>query len=160
MRHALATLAGLGYLKGAPGTYGSLFALPCAALLHLVVGPIGLAIVTLAIFWIGWWSVNALADDGHGDPPEVVVDEFVGQCVAVIPISIAASMERLDLPRTIIATLVAFALFRLFDIRKPSLIGRADRMKSALGVMLDDLIAGLAAACFVIIVIVALHIVQ
>lgn len=132
----LATWFGSGRLPKAPGTWGSLAALPCAWLLDSTTGGGGLAIGTAAVFVIGLWAAKRyLANSLVADPPEVVIDEVVGQWLAL-----------LFAPRTLSIYLLAFVLFRLFDIWKPWPIRWADRtIPGALGVMLDDVLAGLAA---------------
>lgn len=132
----LATWFGSGRLPKAPGTWGSLAALPCAWLLDSTTGGGGLAIGTAAVFAIGLWAGKRyLANSLVADPPEVVIDEVVGQWLAL-----------LFAPRTLSIYLLAFVLFRLFDIWKPWPIRWADRtIPGALGVMLDDVLAGLAA---------------
>jgi phosphatidylglycerophosphatase A len=81
------------------------------------------------------------------DPSEVVVDEVVGQWIALWPLSFGlwhAGADSWVFPYP--GWLTAFVLFRLFDVLKPGPVGWADRRGDALGVMLDDVIAGLIAA--------------
>lgn len=132
----VATWFGVGLIRGAPGTWGSLAALPCAAGLTLLGGPWLLlattGLLTLAGVWASGRYAAALAS---GDPGVVVVDEVAGQWLALVP-----------LPLDIWWYLAAFALFRLFDVAKPWPIGWLDRTVSGgLGIMADDLAAGLAA---------------
>jgi len=133
----LATWFGAGLMPKAPGTWGSLAALPFAwAILHYG-GTWWLAGASLLVFLVGWWaSAVYVAGAGTADPDEVVIDEVAGQWLTLLPA----------------ATLVwwhwaaGFALFRLFDIVKPWPVGWADRrVKGGLGVMLDDVIAALYA---------------
>jgi phosphatidylglycerophosphatase A len=88
--------------------------------------------------------------DDH-DPSEIVIDELVGQWIALMPLSFAAWNS--DIPIHVMwpGWIAAFALFRLFDIWKPWIIGWADKRGDALGVMLDDVIAGVFAAIGVIV---------
>ncbi|MDX1424435.1 MAG: phosphatidylglycerophosphatase A [Kiloniellales bacterium] len=132
----VATWFGVGLIRGAPGTWGSLAALPCAAGLTLLGGPWLLlattGLLTLAGVWASGRYAAALAS---GDPGVVVVDEVAGQWLALVP-----------LPLDIWWYLAAFVLFRLFDVAKPWPIGWLDRKVSGgLGIMADDLAAGLAA---------------
>ena len=134
----VATVGGIGLLPVAPGTWGSLAALPLAWLLHGWAGPPAVALAVAVIFLAGWWASEALSRRGGGDhdPGYIVIDEVAGQLVvlAVIP------------PDPLLYAM-AFVLFRLFDILKPAFIGWADRaVKGGLGVMLDDLLAGLCGA--------------
>jgi phosphatidylglycerophosphatase A len=132
----IATWFGVGLIRRAPGTWGSLAALPCAAGLHLLGGPWLLAgatgLVALAGVWASGRYAAALAS---GDPGAVVVDEVAGQWLALLP-----------LPLDLWWYAAAFALFRLFDIAKPWPIGWLDRnLHGGRGIMADDLAAGLAA---------------
>ena len=136
----LATMAGTGHLKPAPGTWGS----AAAALILLIwinaagEPPREIFIGALVIlFLVGWWA-TFLAQKAlkRVDPPQVVIDEWVGLWVAV-----------LFFPLDVYSIVWAFLFFRLFDIWKPWPIGLIDRkLKNALGVMLDDVVAGLYAA--------------
>jgi phosphatidylglycerophosphatase A len=106
--------------------------------------PAGFLVATL----VGFWSVpRYLRMTGGEDPSEVVIDEVAGQLLAlsftVIPLwqHGVADLALAAWPGWV----APFLLFRLFDIWKPWLVGRADRMQGAAGVMLDDLWAGLFA---------------
>ncbi|MBV7392816.1 phosphatidylglycerophosphatase A family protein [Mameliella sediminis] len=142
-----AALGGAGFLRPAPGTWGSLAALPLAYGVHLVGGFWLLLALTLVAFALGWWAVDRLTAQGHGeDPSWVVIDELVGQWIAIFPVSYGAMLMSVELWRLWPGWLAGFLLFRLFDIWKPWLVGRADRMGTPLGVMLDDVVAGVFAA--------------
>ncbi len=132
----IATWFGAGLIRGAPGTWGSLAALPCAAGLHLLGGPWLLAGATGLVALAGVWASGRYAEAlGGGDPGAVVIDEVAGQWLALLP-----------LPFDLWWYAAAFALFRLFDVLKPWPIGWLDRSFSGgLGIMADDLAAGLAA---------------
>lgn len=136
----LATWFGSGLLPKAPGTWGSLAALPPAALLVWLGGPWLLAAATLLIAAAGW-AVSAayVRASGREDPKEVVIDEVAGQWM---PLAV--------LPFEPLAWLAAFLAFRLFDVAKPWPVGWADRrLKGGLGIMADDLLAGACAALLV-----------
>uniref|UniRef100_UPI0025D95FA8 phosphatidylglycerophosphatase A family protein n=1 Tax=Roseobacter sp. TaxID=1907202 RepID=UPI0025D95FA8 len=75
-----------------------------------------------------------------------VIDELVGQWIALLPLSYAAWSMGISMLVMWPGWIAAFALFRLFDIWKPGPVGWADRRGDALGVMLDDVIAGVFAA--------------
>lgn len=143
----LATFFGVGWLKPAPGTWGSLAALPAAWALHEMGGIVLLVVATVVVFAAGWWAtkVATQGQDDH-DPSEIVVDEVVGQWIALWAVSYAASQHDLQVTALWPGWIAAFALFRLFDITKWGPIGWADRRGDALGVMLDDVIAGVFAA--------------
>lgn len=148
----IGTVFGVGYIRPAPGTWGSLVALPWAWLLHVLGGFPLLLLGVIAAFLKGWWATSKMTagSDDH-DPSEIVIDEVVGQWIALLPLSFAAWNN--DIPIHVMwpGWIAAFALFRLFDIWKPWVIGWADRRGDALGVMLDDVIAGIFAAIGVIV---------
>lgn len=143
----IGTVLGVGYIRPAPGTWGSLVALPWAWLLHVIGGLPLLGIGIAVAFVKGWWATATMTRDAEDhDPSEIVVDELVGQWIAVLPLSYAAWSMEIDVLRMWPGWIAAFLLFRLFDIWKPGPIGWADRRGDALGVMLDDVIAGVFAA--------------
>ena len=143
----IATVLGAGYIRPAPGTWGSLVALPWAWALHVLGGfPLLLAGVLVA-FSVGWWATARMtAGSADHDPSEIVIDELAGQWIALLPLSHAAWSMDISILALWPGWIAAFALFRLFDIAKPGPVGWADRRGDPLGVMLDDVIAGLFAA--------------
>ena len=132
----VATLGGTGLLPRAPGTWGSLAALPVAWFVLEGLGPLALGIVAALTFFLGWWvSADVIRRTGDDDPGSIVIDEFAGQLTALI----SASTELWQFA-------LAFVLFRLADIAKPWPVSWADReIKGGLGVMTDDILAGLYA---------------
>lgn len=144
----IATGFGTGLLPAAPGTFGALLALPLAALLHWAGSFPLLAVATAAAFAAGLWATARQTAGGPGtDPQEIVIDEVVGQWIALFPLS--AGLWWLGAPPGLFpwpGWVGAFLLFRFFDILKPPPVRWADRMKTPLGVMLDDVLAGLMAA--------------
>lgn len=153
----IGTVLGVGYIRPAPGTWGSFVALPWAWLLH-VLGGFPLLVIAIAIgFAKGWWaSVIMIRDSEDKDPSEIVVDELIGQWIAVLPLSYAAWSMGVNILALWPGWIAAFLLFRLFDIWKPGPVGWADRRGGAFGVMLDDVIAGVFAA-FSVFVLAALY---
>ncbi len=137
----LATGAGAGLLPGAPGTWGSLVALPLAWGAAMVGGPLGAVALGLALFAAGVWASSAvLAQGGDDDPGYIVIDEIAAQILVL-----AAA------PLALAPYLAGFALFRLFDVTKPWPVGWADRaVKGGFGVMFDDLLAAVYAGLFLI----------
>ena len=143
----IGTVAGVGYLRPAPGTWGSLVALPMAWALHALGGFPLLLVATLVTFVKGIWATGVMTRDSDDhDPSEIVIDEVVGQWIALMPLSYVAWGRDLDITALWPGWLAAFVLFRLFDITKPWIIGQADRRGDAMGVMLDDVLAGIFAA--------------
>ena len=125
------TLFYLGKLPFAPGSWGSL-----GALILWIFLPISYSvqmIVIIIFFFIGIISSNkmALEMDDH-DPSEVVIDEAVGMGIALFM-----------LPHSIAIYSIAFILFRIFDIFKPSFIYSIQNLPGGWGIMLDDVLAGI-----------------
>jgi phosphatidylglycerophosphatase A len=141
---ALATAGGAGLLRPAPGTWGSVVAMALAYGLLLVVPPdlirwslLGLVGLTLIA---AWWSVpRCVRWFGRGDPGQIVIDEVAGVWIglAILPPGILAT------PLT--SVLAVGILFRVFDIAKPGLIGSLESLHGTVGIMADDLGAGLMA---------------
>ncbi|MEL7212070.1 MAG: phosphatidylglycerophosphatase A [Pseudomonadota bacterium] len=159
MSRALATFFYVGLLRPAPGTWGSVAAIPVAYVLHGLGGFPLLAIATLGVFALGWWATaEATRDAADHDPSEIVIDEVAGQWVALWPVSFGLGMAGVD-PWTFPwpGWVTAFLFFRLFDIWKPGPVGWADRRHDAFGVMMDDVIAGAMAACVVVIAAAVAH---
>jgi len=135
LAHILASGLGAGASPKAPGTVGSLLGLALGALLmRYGLLPAGTLLATIAALW----SIRAVLPPTptHQDPGWIVIDEIAGQLLTML------ALPRLTLP----AALAAFALFRLFDITKPGPIGWADRQPGPTFILLDDLLAGTAAA--------------
>ena len=142
----IATVGGIGRLPQAPGTFASLLALPLAWMLHAVGGFPLLAMATLGVFGMGINAVG-LYPGGENDPPEVVVDEIVGQWIALWPLSLGLWWQ--GFPGDVFpwpGWVLAFLAFRFFDILKPPPIRRIENIPGAWGVMLDDVMGGLMAA--------------
>ena len=100
-------------------------------------GNLFLALATLLVFFIGWWSSARYVEIfNKEDPGEVVIDEVAGQWIVLL----AAPLD----PVTYVG---AFLLFRLFDILKPWPVSFADKnIKGGLGIMIDDVLAGIYGA--------------
>jgi phosphatidylglycerophosphatase A len=132
---------GLGLSPVMPGTVGSL--LPVVALWIFPTAPVSALSLLALLFVFGVGVTLKFADlakgpDGHGDPGWVVSDEVAGQAVACIPVVLLDG----GWP----GLLMAFVLFRLFDIWKPGPVGRAERLPGPMGVLMDDVVAGVLAA--------------
>ena len=131
----IATGAGSGYLPKAPGTWGTLVGL----LLWWPLAGLSLTayLATVAVLFIVGVATAGAAEKilDRGDPGVVVIDEIVGVLIALAAV-----------PLHPVAALAGFALFRLFDIAKPFPVGWVDRhLHGGLGIMLDDVAAGLYA---------------
>jgi phosphatidylglycerophosphatase A len=130
------TWFGSGWLPWAPGSWGSLAALPFAWLIVAEGGPGLLALATLTLFAFGSWAADiALRETQSKDPGWIVIDEVVGQWLTLLAV-----------PATLLAYAAAFVLFRAFDIWKPWPIAWADRkLEGGFGVMADDVLAAIYA---------------
>ncbi len=152
MNKLIATVCYTGYLRPAPGTWGSLAALPLAWLIYEAGGYWLLIVLGVVLFFAGVKATEHMAaETGDHDPSCVVVDEVVGQWVALLPVVIGASNAQVEITALWPGWVAAFILFRLFDIWKPGPIGWADRKETEVGVMLDDVFAGIFAAIGVVV---------
>ncbi len=145
----VATWFGSGLLPGAPGTWGSMAAIPFALLFYLYTGPYTIFIGTIFLFFIGVWASNNVEESAQRkDPGFIVVDEVIGQWIAMFPISFLIIFYNQDFTCfhfTSIST-VAFIAFRVFDIWKPWPVRNIDKsIQGGLGIMLDDVVAGVYA---------------
>ena len=158
MNKLISTFFGVGLLKPAPGTWGSLAALPLFWIIYEMVGLIGVLLISAATFYFGLKATkNYSTQTQTHDASEVVIDEVVGQFIALMPVALGATMMGVAIERLWPGWLAAFVLFRVFDILKPGIIGRMDKGTTALSVMLDDVFAGFFAAIGVFVLAGAFH---
>ena len=149
MNKILVSVFFIGFLPFAPGTFGSLAGLILGLLLQVSGGFPLFITSTLLIFLIGWYSsINyILTKKNQHDPQEIVIDEVVGQLLSCTPISFYIWVSNSEsVYSTFYNWLIAFILFRAFDIFKPWPVNWADKINSGLGVMLDDIVAGVYSA--------------
>lgn len=148
---------GVGYLPLAPGTWGSLLAVGayCYVSASLLGGSIdtpeiidankfiiGQLIAIVLITIVGVWAGSRTERlSVSKDPGKVVIDEVAGQLIALLPLPLTRGQP--------IMLLVAFLLFRFFDIVKPYPARRLEGLHGGLGIMLDDIVAGVYAAVVV-----------
>jgi phosphatidylglycerophosphatase A len=147
--YAVATGLGAGFAPVAPGTFGAIEGVG----LYLAVAATGLnssrlfaalAVLNVAVFGLGVWaSARACRISELEDPSQVVIDEVSGQLIALTPLAYALPVINGA------GILLAFVLFRLFDIFKPYPIRRLERLHGGLGVMADDALAGVYAGLLV-----------
>jgi phosphatidylglycerophosphatase A len=137
--HFVALGFGAGLAPVAPGTFGTLAAIPLYWLLAIFLPPLVIAFLAIPLFFAGIWACDVTGRDlGVADHGAMVWDEIV----AFLPLAALASSSWL-------LQLTAFLLFRLFDIWKPFPIREMERrLKGGLGVMADDLVA----ACYAYVV--------
>jgi len=144
MIRMITTFFGVGRLPTAPGTWGSLAALIIGWAAAHFVGVWLLAILTALAIVVGMWAcIQDLADRPTEDPSEIVIDEVAGMWIALLFPAVAFAMR--DMSMVWPGPVAAFLFFRLFDIKKPWLVGKADQRHDPIGVMLDDIWAGLFA---------------
>ena len=138
LARALATVGGVGRARYAPGTFGSLVGLAIA-----VWWPVGLArpmefCLFAALLLIGTWAADVTERTDHvHDPGYVVVDEVIGMWLTLLFVP--------SPHRTVWVGLIAFVLFRVFDIWKPPPLKWLSRFPGGWGIVLDDVGAGLYA---------------
>ncbi|MFT4012299.1 MAG: phosphatidylglycerophosphatase A [Paracoccus sp. (in: a-proteobacteria)] len=146
MERMIATFFGIGRLRPAPGTWGSAAAVVLAVLAYEWLSPWLVPAGMVLATGLGFWAVPlVLADSADKDPSWIVIDEVAGQWLALCFTAIPLARHGVSMLDAWPAYAVPFLLFRLFDIWKPWLVGRADRRGDAAGLMLDDLWAGLFA---------------
>jgi phosphatidylglycerophosphatase A len=146
LAYLTATGLGAGFAPKAPGTCGAIegvliFLLTLA--LHLSPGQhlVLLAALNVLIFALGVWaSKRTCAISNLEDPSQIVIDEISGQLIALTPLAYGSSIG---------LVILAFLLFRLFDIVKPFPIRKLEHFPNGFGVMLDDVLAGVYAAALV-----------
>jgi phosphatidylglycerophosphatase A len=135
-----ATFFGIGWTPFAPGTAASAAALPFGFLLVLS-GWKAVLIFSALVTVLGVWACGAHAKrKGIRDPSECVLDEVAGQWLTLFPIALSAAAFAW---RPYVA---AFLLFRALDMLKPWPIGAFERLPGGLGIMMDDVAAGIVAA--------------
>ena len=134
--HLVALGFGSGLAPRAPGTFGTLAAIPFVVLAFQT-GPVAYASICLCVIalaiWTGARTANALGVHDHG---AIVIDEFAGLFVSMLAV-----------PMSLTTLALAVVLFRFFDIAKPGPIGFIDRkLHGGVGIVMDDVAAGAAAA--------------
>ncbi|BCU07323.1 phosphatidylglycerophosphatase A [Allochromatium tepidum] len=143
LHHWIAFGFGSGLAPKAPGTFGTLAAIPVYLLMSPLAWPYYLGLVVLFTV-IGLWACDRTARElGAKDPSAIVWDEFVGFFITmlVVPYSLLTGAHGW------LWVLAGFLAFRLFDIWKPWPIRVIDeRVEGGLGIMLDDILAGIMAA--------------
>lgn len=135
----MATFLGIGYLHPGPGTYASaVTVLLWSALAQTIASPWQIVVavaLSLAVTTLGIWPSTVVArQSGRKDPGFVVIDEVAGQLIALIGIPLDWKY-----------LLAGFILFRGFDIIKPFPLRRLEGLPEGIGIMMDDVGAGLYA---------------
>lgn len=146
--HFIALGFGAGLAPVAPGTFGTLAGLAIYWLLALALPPLAIAFLAIPLFFLGVWACGVAGRNlGVPDHGAFVWDEIV----AFLPLAALASAS-------LVLQLVAFGLFRLFDVWKPFPIRQVEaRVKGGFGVMLDDLLAACYAYLVLAVAVIVLH---
>ena len=146
-----ATAFGIGRIGRAPGTVASFVAVVIAVPVLYFTGWIGMAVIALLTTLGGVWVADGYGfETGIDDPQDCVIDEFAGQWIACAIMNINGPAE--DLWSGVARFVLAFLLFRLFDIAKPGLVKKAENLRGGLGIMADDVLAGAIAGFIVFLV--------
>jgi len=126
-----ATGFGVGYSPIAPGTLGTLIAVPVFYFLSTMPSPL-YEITLVGFFFLSVWiSEKAEIFFGKKDDPRIVIDEMMGFLITMLWV-----------PKTALIIIIGFFLFRFFDIVKPPPIRLIERTKGGFGVVWDDVVAG------------------
>jgi len=135
---------GVGFLPIAPGTWASLLTLLIFLVVHYFY-PVPIICGGVVVFMMILSSVLCLLFAGEAekqedvkDPGWIVIDEVAGQAIALLPAAITSQ-------KVLVSAVVAFVLFRIFDILKPPPIREIQHLDGGLGVLIDDLVAGIMA---------------
>jgi phosphatidylglycerophosphatase A len=137
--HWIASGGGIGRVPYAPGTVASLAAILIGAV-ALWLDHRFLTLLAIATCVIGTWAIHETNEPG--DPGWIVIDEFAGQWIAMLGLGRVSFY----------GLLAAFVLFRFFDITKLGPVGWAEGNGGAIGVMADDVVAGLIVAAILFVV--------
>ena len=142
-------------MRPAPGTWGSVAGMILAFILLNTIDLFNFCLILLFTTLVGFWATKHYIQHNSekSDPSEVVIDEVIGQWIAVLPIGFTLKVTEFSSKELWLVWLWAFVSFRFFDIIKLGLVGWADNLGGALGVLLDDILAGIAAGLTVIVLI-------
>ena len=137
LKLVIGTFFGSGMLPKAPGTWGSLAAIPFIYLTALYFSFPGVLIFLIISCLLSLWSTSVAVEKYGDDPSQFVMDEVAGQSVVFLIVGFQA-----DLSHDIWILIAGFIFFRLFDIIKPLGINRMEKLPGKFGILLDDLLAG------------------
>jgi phosphatidylglycerophosphatase A len=146
MKRLLTSCFGLGFLPGAPGTFGSLpppvvfVVMTCSGAEAATISIVMTAFVIAGSIICVSFSPAIIDQTGKSDPGQIVIDEFAGQAVTFIGLPVVSADKTF-----IITAVLGFLLFRFFDILKPWPIRKLEKLPKGWGILADDLMAGLFA---------------
>ena len=133
---------GIGYIRIAPGTFGSLFAILVWYISLNYANIYFFYMIIIIVFICSFKAIQIyLRNEDKDDPSEVVVDEFIGQSLPLIFL----------LQFNVYEILLAFSSFRLFDIFKIYPVNKVENIRGATGVIMDDVVAGIYSLIIVMI---------
>ena len=131
---AFVSVFGIGYIRIAPGTFGSLFAILIWYISINYLNIYFFYMIIIIVFICSFKAINIyLRNEDKDDPSEVVVDEFIGQSLPLIFL----------FQFNVFEILLAFSSFRLFDILKIYPVNKVENIEGANGVIMDDVVAGI-----------------
>ncbi len=146
LNYLFVTCFGIGSLRFAPGTITSLVTtIFLYSLFHVInLSSNAILIILLIVFIYSFYAVSEyIKYNENKDPKEVVVDEFIGQSIPIYLYEISHGSMK-DSQEAVLFYLYIFILFRYFDIKKPFPVNFFDKkFKNCIGVILDDVVAGL-----------------
>ena len=129
----ISTVFYVGRLPIAPGTWGSLIALICWYIIKPAISDPLFLLITGGIFFMGIATSEIMTRElSEKDPQEIVIDEWVGMWVSLYLVQ-----------HDFLWGLATFFIFRMFDIFKPGPIYEMDQMEGGIGIMMDDVVAGI-----------------
>ena len=139
---AFVSVFGIGYIRIAPGTFGSLFAILVWYISLNYANIYFFYMIIIIVFICSFKAIQIyLRNEDKDDPSEVVVDEFIGQSLPLIFL----------LQFNVYEILLAFSSFRLFDIFKIYPVNKVENIRGATGVIMDDVVAGIYSLIIVMI---------
>lgn len=142
--YIVASMAGIGRVGAMPGTVASIVAVPILLVFHAILpghllGRIGAMAIAFVLLWLlSLWAVDRSTSGPNRDQRWVVIDEFLGMYIALLPMAFKLAHP--------FFAIVGLVLFRLFDIRKPLGIRKLEGPGTPFSVLSDDIAAGFAAA--------------
>lgn len=156
IKRLLTSCFGLGFLPGAPGTWGSLPAAIVFAVVLFFSGSVQTCFFVMLGFIIAGgiicirFSDSAVEITGRKDPGEVVADELAGQALTFAILTLVLNVSP-PIKQIAIISLIGFVLFRIFDIFKPWPVRQFEKLPAGYGILADDIMAGIYAGVLLII---------
>ncbi len=140
IRLLLGTFFGVGHLPVAPGTWGSFFTLPLVYLTVYYFPAFGITVFVVIACILSLICAREAQIEYGDDPSQFVLDEVAGQSLVFL---FTGFIHSFSYDTTLLAT--GFFLFRIFDIAKPLGINKLQKLPGEIGILVDDLLAGVYA---------------